>query len=201
MRALTQFLTDLPIARKLFLASLIPALTLLILSIMTYRSVATFSEDEGQLNSLYYSQRLASEYLRLVVDLETGFRGFVLTRQERYLFPYRTAQDHVLNLGRTLEGQVADYPDQHALLSSVQQLVKQFVTEKDRLIETVKAGHFDEARKYIEEGKGRVLMLQIRQDMARFEHLEEAALNQRVVKLGQDRDTMLTVIMGAASSP
>lgn len=196
MRALTQFLTDLPIARKLFLASLIPALTLLILSIMTYRSVATFSEDEGQLNNLYYSQRLASEYLRLVVDLETGFRGFVLTRQERYLFPYRTAQDHVLNLGRTLEGQVADYPDQQAILASVQQLVKQFVTEKDRLIDAVKAGHSDEARRYIEEGKGRVLMLQIRQDMAQFEHLEEAALNQRVVKLGQDRDTMLTVILG-----
>ena len=68
MRALTQFLTDLPIARKLFLASLIPALTLLILSIMTYRSVATFSEDEGQLNSLYYSQRLASEYLRRICE-------------------------------------------------------------------------------------------------------------------------------------
>ena len=196
MRSLTQFLVDLPIARKLFLASLIPALTVLILSIMTYRSVATFSEDEGLLNNLYYSQRLASEYLRLVVDLETGFRGFVLTRQERYLFPYRTAQDHVLNLGRTLEGQVYDFPDQRELLASVQHLVKQFVTEKDRLIDAVKTGHSEEARRYIEEGKGRELMLRIRQEMGKFEHLEEAALNQRLVKLSQDRDTMLTIILG-----
>ncbi|HET9962793.1 MAG TPA: ATP-binding protein [Nitrospiraceae bacterium] len=196
MRGLIQFLTDLPIARKLLLASIIPALTLLILSILTYRSVDAFSEDEGQLNNLYYSQRLASEYLRLVVDLETGFRGFVLTHQERYLFPYRTAQDHVLNLGRTLESQVYDYPEQRRLLQSVQELVKQFVTEKERLINAAKAGHSEEARRYIEEGKGRVLMLKIRQDMAQFEHLEEAALNQRVIKLGQDRDAMLTIILG-----
>jgi PAS domain S-box-containing protein len=196
MWSLIQFLTDLPIARKLLLASIIPALTLLILSILTYRSVATFSEDEGQLNNLYYSQRLASEYLRLVVDLETGFRGFVLTQQERYLFPYRTAQDHVLNLGRTLEAQVYDYPDQRQLLASVQQLVQQFVTEKERLIDAVKLGQTAEARRYIEEGKGRLLMLKIRQDMAQFEHLEEAALNQRVIKLGQDRDAMLTIILG-----
>jgi CHASE3 domain sensor protein len=81
---LSDLLSNLPIARKLFLASVIPALTVLLLSVLTYRTVTTFSDDEGQLNDIYYSQRLASEYLRLVVDLETGFRGFVLTSQEHY---------------------------------------------------------------------------------------------------------------------
>ncbi|MDR4472462.1 MAG: hypothetical protein MRJ92_07375 [Nitrospira sp.] len=88
---------------------------------MTYRSVTTFSDDEGQLNDIYYSQRLASEYLRLVVDLETDSSGFVLTSQEHYLL-YRTAQDHVLNIGRTLEAQVLPTDDQRALIISVQQL-------------------------------------------------------------------------------
>ena len=75
MRWLLQLLNDLPIARKLFLASVIPVLTVVVLSILTYRSVVTFSEDEGELNKIYLAQRLAAEYLRLVVDLETGFRG------------------------------------------------------------------------------------------------------------------------------
>jgi CHASE3 domain sensor protein len=136
---LSDLLSNLPIARKLFLASVIPALTVLLLSVLTYRSVTTFSDDEGQLNDIYYSQRLASEYLRLVVDLETGFRGFVLTSQEHYLFPYRTAQDHVLNIGRTLEAQVSAYDDQRALITSVQQLVRQFIDEKEALIDAVKA--------------------------------------------------------------
>jgi PAS domain S-box-containing protein len=193
---LSDLLSNLPIARKLFLASVIPALTVLLLSVLTYRSVTTFSDDEGQLNDIYYSQRLASEYLRLVVDLETGFRGFVLTSQEHYLFPYRTAQDHVLNIGRTLEAQVSAYDDQRALITSVQQLVRQFIDEKETLIDAVKADHPDEARLYIEEGKGRTLMLKIRQDMGRFEHLAQTALNTKLAKLAQDRDTMLMTILG-----
>jgi hypothetical protein len=75
MRRALKFFSDLPIARKLLLASVIPVLTVVSLSIVTYRSVETFSEDESELNTLYLSQRLAAEYLRLVVDLETGFRG------------------------------------------------------------------------------------------------------------------------------
>ena len=192
----SDLLSNLPIARKLFLASVIPALTILILSILTYRSVTTFSDDEGQLNDIYYSQRLASEYLRLIVDLETGFRGFVLTSQEHYLFPYRTAQDHVLNLGRTLEAKVFQYKDQQALIASIQELVRQFIEEKELLIEAVKAEHTSDARLYIEEGKGRTLMLKIRQEMGRFEHLVQAALNNRLAKLAQDRDTMLMTILG-----
>ena len=193
---MSDLLSNLPIARKLFLASVIPALTVLLLSVLTYRSVTTFSDDEGQLNDIYYSQRLASEYLRLVVDLETGFRGFVLTSQEHYLFPYRTAQDHVLNIGRTLEAQVSAYDDQRALITSVQKLVRQFIDEKETLIEAVKAEHTEEARLYIEEGKGRTLMLTIRQDMGRFEHLAQTALNTKLAKLAQDRDTMLMTILG-----
>ncbi|HRC44926.1 MAG TPA: ATP-binding protein [Nitrospira sp.] len=193
---MSDLLSNLPIARKLFLASVIPALTVLLLSVLTYRSVTTFSDDEGQLNDIYYSQRLASEYLRLVVDLETGFRGFVLTSQEHYLFPYRTAQDHVLNIGRTLEAQVSAYDDQRALITSVQQLVRQFIDEKETLIDAVKADHPDEARLYIEEGKGRTLMLKIRQDLGRFEHLTQTALNTKLAKLAQDRDTMLMTILG-----
>lgn len=193
---MSDLLSNLPIARKLFLASVIPALTVLLLSVLTYRSVTTFSDDEGQLNDIYYSQRLASEYLRLVVDLETGFRGFVLTSQEHYLFPYRTAQDHVLNIGRTLEAQVSAHDDQRALITSVQQLVRQFIDEKEALIDAVKADHPDEARLYIEEGKGRTLMLKIRQDMGRFEHLAQTALNAKLAKLAQDRDTMLMTILG-----
>ena len=61
---LNDLLSNLPIARKLFLASVIPALTVLILSVLTYRSVTTFSDDEGQLNDIYYSQRLASGVTR-----------------------------------------------------------------------------------------------------------------------------------------
>ncbi|HEY7533875.1 MAG TPA: CHASE3 domain-containing protein, partial [Nitrospiraceae bacterium] len=196
MRWLWQFLGDLPIARKLFFASVIPVLTVMVLSSVTYRSVVTFSDDEGELNDIYLGQRLAAEYLRLVVDLETGFRGFVLTKQEKYLYPYRTAQDHILNLGSSLEDRVQSNPAQRANIARVEALVKQFMGEKEGLIQAVKSGHTENALRHIEEGRGRTMMLKIREEMAHFDHLGQEELNGRLLKLSRDRNTMLAVILG-----
>lgn len=196
MHRLLRFLNDLPIARKLFLASVIPVLTVMVLSAVTYRSVVTFSEDEGELNDIYLAQRLAAEYLRLVVDLETGFRGFVLTKQEKYLYPYRTAQDHIRHVGSSLEEKIQSQQEQRALVAKVQELVKQFAGEKEVLIDDVKSGKQEKARQYIEENHGRQIMLKIREEMSRFDHLEHDVLNGRLAKLYQDRNTMLAVILG-----
>ncbi|BCA56170.1 putative Sensor histidine kinase [Nitrospira sp. KM1] len=196
MRRLLRVFSDLPIARKLFLASFIPVLTVILLSIVTYRSVETFSEDEGELNNIYLSQRLAAEYLRLIVDLETGFRGFVITRQDKYLYPYRTAQDHVQAVGLSLEEKVREYGEQRLIIAKVQSLAAQFVMEKEDLIEAVKSGRPEDARRYIEDGRGRTIMLLIREEMSRFDHTGQTILNARLARLSQDRNTMLFVILG-----
>ena len=158
MRRLLKLFSDLPIARKLLLASVIPVLTVVLLSIVTYRSVENFSDDESELNTLYLSQRLAAEYLRLVVDLETGFRGFVITKHEKYLYPYRTAQDHIQAVGLSLDEQVRKYDEQRAILSNARTLVNQFMNEKESLVEAMKAGRDQELKRYIEEGRGRMIM-------------------------------------------
>jgi PAS domain S-box-containing protein len=199
MRRLLKLFSDLPIARKLLLASVIPVLTVIVLSIVTYRSVETFSEDESELNTLYLSQRLAAEYLRLVVDLETGFRGFVITKHEKYLYPYRTAQDHIQAVGISLDEQVRRYDEQRALLLNVRTLVAQFINEKEALIEAMKAGHQAEAKRYIEEGRGRMIMVQIREEMARFDKARQQTLNALLSRLSQDRSTMLSVILGGGT--
>src|SRR6476661_639025 len=199
MRRLLKLFSDLPIARKLLLASVIPVLTVILLSIVTYRSVENFSEDESELNTLYLSQRLAAEYLRLVVDLETGFRGFVITKHEKYLYPYRTAQDHIQAVGISLDEQVRRYDEQRAILSSVRTLVSQFTHEKEALIEAMKAGRQEEAKRYIEEGRGRMIMIQIREEMARFDRARQQTLNTLLSRLSQDRSTMLSVILGGGT--
>jgi PAS domain S-box-containing protein len=199
MHRLLKLFSDLPIARKLLLASVIPVLTVISLSIVTYRSVETFSEDESELNTLYLSQRLAAEYLRLVVDLETGFRGFVITKHEKYLYPYRTAQDHIQAVGISLDEQVRRYEEQRALLSKVRTLVAQFINEKEALIDAMKAGRREEAKRYIEEGRGRMIMVQIRDEMAHFDRARQQTLDTLLSRLSQDRSTMLSVILGGGT--
>lgn len=191
--------TNLPIERKLLLVSLIPILTLGGLSLVTYTSVQTFAEDEDRLNHVYHVQTTAAEYLRLIVDLETGFRGFVLTQQPKFLRPYLAAKQRVLTVGQSLGYMVENYEEQRIVVEQAQHLVEQLMKDKDHLIEQVQQGNVADALHYIEEGKGRALMLAIREDIARFDRREGEVLSATLLRTSNDRSSLLGVIIMGGS--
>ena len=191
--------SNLAIERKLLLASAVPIIALLILSIVTYKSVETFSKDEDRLNHVYHVQSASAEYMRLVVDLETGFRGFVLTKQPQFLQPYKAAKSRVLSVGRSLLQMVQNNRNQHLLVEKAQTLVQQLMADKDRLIGRVKEGHHKEAFDYIATEKGRAIMLSIREDMARFDRREVELLSQALASSSADRSILLGVVVGGGA--
>ena len=193
------FFLNLPIAKKLLFVSGVPLLAVLILSLVTYKSVQTFSLDEDHLNDVYHVQSASSEYMRLVVDLETGFRGYVLTQQPQFLHPYLAAKQRVMALGNSLKQMVLRVEAQRLLIESVQKMVEQLMNDKDRLIERIKAGHPQEATDYIESEKGRLLMLAIREEMARFDRREVEQLQQALASSSEDRSFLMRVVVGGGS--
>src|SRR5919201_5030635 len=134
MRTPLELFRDFPIGRKLLLTAVIPVLAVIVLSVVTYRSVETFSEDQEQLNTTYLVQRKSAEYLRLVLELQSGFRGYVLTGEEKFLKPYVSAHDRVLSVGDLLEDMIQGR-EAHQAFHETRQLVSKLVTDKDRLIE------------------------------------------------------------------
>jgi len=188
-----RWLSNLPIRRKLLLASILPILAVMLLSLVTYLSVQAFSEDEEQLNSIYLVQRKAAEYMRLVLDMQAGFRGYVLTRQESFLSPYRQAEDHVLAVGDSLASMVSGREPQHQAVLQVQALLKRHIAEKDRLITAIKAGRLPDAMRYVEEGRGEIPI--IRERMESFDRLEQQALNEALNNIARDRSLMMSVIL------
>jgi len=191
---IARLFNDLPIHRKLLLAACIPLVALIVLSEMTYQSVQTFSQDEEQLDSLYVTQKNAAEYMRLVVDLETGFRGYVLTQQYRYLRPYRVAQEGIAAIGHDIAGRISGA--QSDRFKDIQNLVVQLVTEKEALITAIKDGHKQDALHYIEEGRGRELMVEIRREMGIFDRFEQQSVAEKLAQLSQDRTSTLFVVLG-----
>src|SRR5205814_1771091 len=103
--------------------------------------------------------------------------GYVMTRQDGFLEPYRLAHDHIASVGDQLEELLRDHPPQAGIVHEVQRLVKTLMGEKDTLIQAARKGHSAEAIHYVEEGRGRAIMLQIREHMTRFDHLDQTALN------------------------
>ncbi len=193
-KRVARFFNDLPIARKLLLTSIIPLIALIFLSITTYRSVQTFSQDEEQLDSLYVTQKTAAQYVRLIVDLETGFRGYVLTEQVRYLRPYHIAREDIFAAGRDLEQKVSG--EQQQQIKEVQSLVTQKVAEIDELVKAVGVGGKQRAYEYLEKGRGRDLMVAIRERMAHFDQLGQQRVTDKLAQLTRDRASTLFIILG-----
>lgn len=198
MRIFSKF-NDLPIEKKLLLVSVIPILGLGALSLITYNSVQTFSHDEDRLNRVYHVQTTAAEYMRLIVDLETGFRGFVVTLQPKFLKPYHAAKQRVEQVGQTLAQMVEGNAEQHSEILKTQLLVQGLMQDKDRLIARAMEGHPNEALNYIESGTGRKLMLTIREELANFDRREGEVLRKTLARTAQDRSFLLTVILGGGS--
>ena len=192
---LTRLFNNLPIERKLLLVSVIPLTALFLLSAVTYQSVQTVERDEEQLNRLYLTQNSAAQYMRLIVDLETSFRGYVLTLQSPYLRPFRTAQEGIFSVGEELARLVSDEVPHRSQFLEVQSLVKQLILEKVNLIEAVKNGHRERALQYMEEGRGRTVMFRIRGLMVTFDQLEQQRVVTRLAQLSQDRTATLMVIL------
>ncbi|RMH07076.1 MAG: PAS domain S-box protein [Nitrospirae bacterium] len=158
-----------------------------------------FSHDEEQLNHVYHIQSASAEYMRLVVDLETGFRGFVLTLQPQFLQPYKAAKKRVLSVGQALLQMVKNDAVQVHRIERVQALVQRLMRDKDRLIARAKEGFPDEARTYIESGTGRALMLSIREEMARFDRREIDVLRKALYSSSQDRTVLMGVVIGGGA--
>lgn len=194
-RRFVQFFNNLPIARKLLLTALIPLAAFVVLGVQTYRSLETLTENEEQLDRVYVTQRAAAEYMRLVVDYETGFRGYVMTRQDAYLVPSRNAHQHLPSVEQVLLGLVRPHQAQYETVQTVERLVKQMLDEKESLIRSVKKGQTAEALQYLEEGRGRALMQQVREHMARFDRLEQDALNDALADMTRSRKSLVARVL------
>lgn len=192
----TQFLSlvgNASIRKKFLLISFIPLAALLLLSVMTYRSGETLTHDENRLENLYLAQKAAAQYMRLVVDLETGFRGYVLTEELPYLRPYRVAQEGIDAVGRDLASRISS--DQLTRFQAIQQVVTQLMKEKDELIRAIKAGRKPDAVHYIEAGRGRALMAEIRERMTEFDQLEQQRVVEELALIREDRASNLFIIL------
>ena len=184
---------NLPIHHKLLLISMIPLASLILVSIVTYNNVQTFSQDEERLNNLYLTQKAAAQYMRLVVDLETGFRGYVLTEDARDLRPYQEALENLRGIGQELKGRLSEGQQQH--FKEAEALVNQNVAEKEGSSKSF-TWVIRRSCSSISEGRGRALMSEFRNWMTRLDKFEQESALDEFAHLSRDRTSTLLAILG-----
>jgi hypothetical protein len=71
----------------------------------------------------------ANRLERLVIDLETGQRGFIITGEQRFLEPWRDARTALPSEASTLERLVADSPQQEARAQALTQATDSYLRD------------------------------------------------------------------------
>ena len=143
----------------------------------------------------------ANHLERLVIDLETGQRGFILTGEERFLQPWRDARAALPKEIGTLEQLAADNPNQEARAQVVTRAAESYL--QDYSVPLVASARHDlaSARSGTATSEGRQRIDAIRAEFDRFVASEQqlAAARERTSDAAAQR-AVVAALAGLAGS-
>ena len=133
----------------------------------------------GRLVTHSREQLAAADRLEeLVIDLETGVRGFVIARQERFLEPWKAARAAFPDEARTLE-RLADEPGQKELVQGIARDTAAYIKEYAVPLLNAARQNKPAPRSIAATAEGKRRVDALRGSFDRFRSVERALLNER----------------------
>ena len=139
-------------------------LVMVLLVYISFQNSNTLIEDT---NWVIHTQKVIGDLnkiLALLIDAETGQRGFLITTEDRYLEPYNNAVDIIDKNIVELKGLTSDNSVQQANIYKLESLVDDKFAELKETISIRKnnPNGLEEARKIVLSDKGKNIMDEIR---------------------------------------
>lgn len=126
-------------------------------------------ELQQQRHELILAHEQVHRLRRLAIDIEDGFRGYVLTRQDSFLTPLKEAEVKIDSVMTDASALLARVSDGRENLESLEGQVKELLQSKHELIADIERGNLAGVLSYVESGEGLRLSDSIRRDLRRVE--------------------------------
>lgn len=171
------------------------------LLLLIVSSVASFFSIRNLLQSAYWVDHTNVVILRLentlsyMKDAETGQRGYLLTADENFLDPYRTAYDSAQASLRSLKILTNDNADQQQELTKLQELLER---RQALLDQSIKARREGQSISFDLLQSGRTIMDEARELAGRMENREKKLLEARTKNMNRIAGYTPVVIVIAA---
>ncbi|MEM6868815.1 MAG: CHASE3 domain-containing protein [Cyanobacteria bacterium P01_C01_bin.121] len=130
---------------------------------------------------------------KLLVEAETGQRGFLYTSDETFLEPYTNAQQTLNEQIRQLRAQIKDESQQQRL-TALEAIFQSKMAYLEETINLAKNEKTDEVRNRVVAGEGRQLMAEIKSSILAMEVAEEEILAARQLVAQDAREQALIVV-------
>ncbi len=90
----------------------------------SHRNITRLSDDIGRVAHTHHVLDLTSEVMRVVVDAETGQRGFALSGDDEFLQPYKDAVARSNSLLASLRSETQDNPHQRQQIDQLARMIE-----------------------------------------------------------------------------
>ena len=168
----------------------------LVSAITSYKSVDSMNEDSAWENHTYEVIDVAQELEVVLLNAETGLRGFILTQRSNYMEPYNANANKVLPKVKQLQKLTIDNPSQQAKLDSLEIYAVQKMRDMEEILRTNAASGQQAAILKVQTDKGKLFkdnMLRVNNKVIqeeqkllkiRTEKREESATRSTIVVVG-----------------
>jgi PAS domain S-box-containing protein len=151
----------------------------------SYRNTIRFAEAADWQKHTYEVLRALDDTESRLVNAETGQRGYLLTGDEAYLGPYRTAIKNIYQVTGHLEDLTSDNPNQQKRILTLEPLIEKKLTELQSTIDLRNQGLVAAANQLVLQGSGKQSMDQIRSLVSEMANEENDLLKTRTQRANE----------------
>lgn len=145
---------------------LVPFLSALIYLVSQVSALMAIQEHRHQVMLIRQEIR---ELRRLAIDIEDAFRGFILTRQERFLLPMKEAEARLPEVMKETTRLASNRGTLSAELKQIEKRLADLMESKNALLDIIRRDGTQKVESYVREGKGLELSDAVRLDLREAE--------------------------------
>lgn len=159
---------------------------LLFLSSITYKHNQDLNESSKLVMHTYEINIQLEQLMSAIKDAETGQRGYMITRNSRFLAPYLFSRDKVNTSFIALKKLTADSPKQQENLKKLFKLIIQRYVSFENCLKYSEPRTYDKRKLDNHMFGGRILMENIRFQVDKMNDIEKKILEERLKKYDEE---------------
>ena len=165
--------------RKLSVGFALSFALLLLIGILSFRGVDVLTQTSYQVSRTHAAVGHIGSLLSYMKDAETAQRGYLLTGEEPYLEPYRSALANVPRALAELKPLLRDSPSQQTRFNQAATMIDGLMQLHKERIESRRANGLEVTLKTVALGEGKRRMDELRAVVGQMEEEENDVLRER----------------------
>ena len=183
------------VGRRLLAGFGLSAAVLMLVAVVSYRNAYLLIENDAWVAHSHQVRIELADLLSELKDAETGQRGYLLTGDDSYLEPYKTALASVQSSLGNLRKFTIDDAGQQRRLASLSQPIDNKLAELKQTIDVRRTQGFDPAVKIVLTNAGKAYMAEARAIMTDADQEERDLLKKRTDETRASADMTQIIIL------